>query len=138
VFGGYHGIYDAIEPVEFDFTSVATSAWAGGGMVSTGLDLHTMVSALFAGDVISSDLLTEMTQNTEWGFGMFAPEWTSDTPLLGHDGRTLGSGTFLIHAPETGMTVFTVANADHLLVSPAAGAVAEAIGVHGVRLGSED
>lgn len=134
VFGGYTDIFGEIEPVDFDFTSIATNAWASGGVVSTGPDLHRMISAFFAGDILSPSSVAEMTNNTEWGFGFFAPEWTSATPLLGHDGRTVGSGTFLIHAPETGMTVFTVANADHLKVSPATGSVAEAIGVPGVQL----
>jgi D-alanyl-D-alanine carboxypeptidase len=136
--GGYTGLSGEIEPVAFDFTSIATNEWSAGGMVSSGRDLHRFMSALFAGEIVSPALVTEMTQDPEWGFGIFEPEWSSETPLLGHDGRTLGSGTFLVHAPQTGMTVFTFANADHLKVSPATGDVAEAIGVQGVRLVAGD
>lgn len=133
-FAGYTGLFGSIDPVTFDFTSIATNEWSAGGLVSNGQDLHTMLTAFFAGEIVPEELVTEMTQNTDWGFGFFAPEWSSDTPLLGHDGRTVGSGTFVIHAPDTGVTVFTFANADHLKVSPATGAVAEAIGVPGVEL----
>ena len=136
--GGYTGLSGEIEPIAFDFTSIATNAWSAGGYVSSASDLHRFMGALFAGEVISPEMLSEMTQDPEWGFGIFEPEWTSVTPLLGHDGRTLGSGTFLVHAPETGMTVFTFANADHLRVSPATGDVAEAIGVPGVTLVTDD
>ena len=57
-----------------------------------------------------------------------------ETPIFGHDGRTPGSGTWVVHAPETGMTVFTVSNARHLRVTPATVDVAEAIAVPGVQL----
>ncbi len=134
VFGGYISFRGSDEPLEFDFTSIATASWASGGMVSTARDLHTMFSALFAGEIISQDLVNEMTANPTDGFGIWAPEWTSQTPLFGHDGRIPGAGTFLVHAPETGATVFTVSTADWLKVSPATGAVAEAIGVPGVTL----
>ncbi len=134
VFGGYISFRGSDEPLEFDFTSMETASWAAGGMVSTAPDLHTMFSALFAGEIIAQDLVNEMTVNPTDGLGIWAPEWTSQTPLLGHDGRIPGAGTFLVHAPETGATVFTVSNADWLKVSPATGEVAEAIGVPGVTL----
>ena len=134
VFGGYIGFRGTDEPLDFEFTSIATASWASGGMVSTARDLHNMLSALFAGEIVAQDLVGEMTANPKDGLGIWAPEWTSQTPLLGHDGRIPGAGTFLVHAPETGATVFTVSNADWLRVSPATGAVAEAIGVPGVTI----
>jgi D-alanyl-D-alanine carboxypeptidase len=144
VFGGYYRVFgdnDSFsgtpQPLDFDFTSVETHAWASGAMVSTARDLHVMISALFDGSIISPVLVSEMTPDLEYGLGLYAPEWTSETPLIGHDGRIPGAGTFLIHAPETGATVFTVSNADYLFVSPATGAVAEAIGVPGFRLDSD-
>ncbi len=137
VFGGYISFRGSDEPLEFDFTSMETAAWAAGGMVSTASDLHAMFSALFAGEIITQDLVDEMTANPSDGLGIWAPEWKAQTPLFGQDGRIPGAGTFLVHAPETGATVFTVSNADWLKVSPATGEVAEAIGVPGVTLATE-
>ncbi len=138
VFGGYYQLLGSIEPLTFDYTSLATSAWSAGAIVSNGQDLHTVLSALFAGEIISPELVTQMTANPEYGFAIFVPEFNSETPLFGHDGRIPGSGTFYVHAPETGMTVFTVSNAGHLKVTPATGDTAEAIGVRGVQLVSGD
>lgn len=134
VFGGYEDFLGTTVPIDYDFTSIATNAWAGGAMVSTGGDLHTLVSALFAGEIISTDLVTQMTANAEYGFGLYSPEWKSETPLFGHDGRIPGAGTFLLHSPKTGMTAFTVSNSNHLKVSPATADVAKLIGVPGARL----
>lgn len=131
-FGGYEGATfggtTVTEPITFDFTSYTTASWAAGGLVSTAPDLHTFISALFEGAIIPPSLVTEMTANPANGFGIYAPEWDSPTPVLGHDGRTAGAGTFLLHAPETGMTVFTMSNANYLFVSPATKGVAIAIG----------
>lgn len=69
-----------------------------------------------------------MTPTDGYGIGLLVPDFASATPLFGHDGRVPGSGTWLAHAPETAVTVFVVSNGDHLLVSPATRAVAEAIG----------
>ncbi|MCL1594522.1 MAG: beta-lactamase family protein [Actinomycetia bacterium] len=135
VFGGYYELgLNQILPLTFDYTSIATASWSSGAIVSNGQDLHTLLSALFAGEIISPDLLTQMTANPEHGFGIYVPGLTSETPIFGHDGRTPGSGTWVVHAPETGMTVFTVSNARHLRVTPATVDVAEAIAVPGVQL----
>jgi D-alanyl-D-alanine carboxypeptidase len=134
VFSGYYdafgenGFTGSPEPIDFDFTSTVTHAWASGAMVSTARDLHVMMSALFAGEILSAPLVDEMTPVEGYGLGILVPDFTSATPLFGHDGRVSGSGTWLIHAPETAATVFVVSNGDHLLVSPATRSVAEAIG----------
>ena len=133
-FGGYYDVLGSIEPLTFDYTSIATSAWAAGAVVSSGHDLHRVMSALFAGEIISPELVTQMTANPEYGFAIYVPGFTSETPLFGHDGRMPGSGTFYVHAPETGITVFTVSNADHLKVTPATAGVAEVIGDPRVQL----
>ena len=138
VFGGYFPSLNSVVPLTFDFTAIATIAWASGAIVSNGNDLHTVMTALFAGEIISPELVTEMTANPEYGFAIYVPGFPSETPLYGHDGRIPGSGTFYVHAPETGMTVFTVSNADHLKVTPATAGVAEVIGTPGVELASGD
>lgn len=134
VFAGYYdafgenGFSGSPEPIDFDFTSTATHAWASGAMVSTARDLHVMVSALFAGEIFSASLVDEMTPLDGYGLGILVPDFASATPLFGHDGRVPGSGTWLIHAAETGATVFVVSNGDHLAVSPATRSVAETVG----------
>jgi len=138
VFGGYYELLGSIEPLTFDYTSIATSAWSAGAPVSNGNDLHTVLTALFAGEIVSPALVKEMTANPEYGFAIYVPGFDSETPLFGHDGRIPGSGTFYVHAQETGITVFTVSNADHLKVTPATGGVAEVIGVRGVQVVSND
>jgi D-alanyl-D-alanine carboxypeptidase len=140
-FGGYIGATfggtAVTEPIDFDFASYATAAWAAGGLVSTAGDLHTLLSSLFDGSIIAPSLVEEMTANSSDGFGISAPEWVSQTPLFGHDGRIVGAGTFLLHAPETGMTVFTMSNANYLFVSPATEGVAIVIASPNVTLAAE-
>ena len=142
VFAGYYDVFGESgfggtpEPIDFDLTSTETYAWASGAMVSTPGDLHLLMSALFGGELLPASLVDEMTPETGYGLGLEAPDFESASPLFGHSGRIAGSGTWLIHAPDTGATVFTVSNGDHLLVSPATRAVAEAIGSPEFTLGN--
>jgi D-alanyl-D-alanine carboxypeptidase len=56
IFGGYGDLLGGIKPLTLDYSSVATYAWSAGAVVSTGQDLHTVLSALFADEIISPDL----------------------------------------------------------------------------------
>ena len=86
---------------DFDYTSVATSAWSGGAIVSTAADLHTFFSALSDGRMISAEQYQGMTDSDEYGLGL---EIHGDT--FGHGGSIPGYETFLTHSPETGLTGF--------------------------------
>ena len=114
-----------IEPLEFDYTSIATSAWAAGSLVSSAQDLHTLFTALFADRVISASSLAEMTGSEEYGFGL---EVWSTSGLFGHGGGIPGYLTLVLHSPETGRTAFWASTADYIDSSPAIQPVATAIG----------
>ena len=104
-FGAYTSIRGDHEPIHFDYTSAATVEGAAGSMVSSALDLHTLLSAAFAGRLISDKSLAEMTANDEYGLGIgYAGE-----NLYGHDGWMPGYITVVLHAPQNGMTAFWVA-----------------------------
>ena len=126
--GGYHSLFGEIEPL-LDMTSIESVAWSSGSIVSTARDLHVLITALYNGGLLSEASQQEMYGNPERQFGLFVPEWFSDTPLIGHDGRMPGSGTMFVFSPETGISAFVAVNGDHLKVSPTLGPIAELIGV---------
>jgi hypothetical protein len=65
------------------YTSIATSAWASGAMISTTSDLATFLNALFDGDVISDEALDEMTTLGPEGYGLGIYTYTpSDGTLM--------------------------------------------------------
>ncbi len=86
---------------DFDYTSVATAAWSGGALVSSAGDLHTFLSALSDGRIISTDTFEAMIDSDEYGLGL---EIHGDS--FGHSGAITGYETFLTHSPETGLTGF--------------------------------
>lgn len=81
---------------------IATDAWAAGALVGSVADLHGMLSALFGGLVISTELLGAMTPNDRYGFGI--EPFSELGELYGHGGGIPGYGTLVMHAPETGKT----------------------------------
>jgi D-alanyl-D-alanine carboxypeptidase len=101
-FGAYTSMRGDHEPIDFDYTSAATAEWAAGAMVSSAIDLHALLSAVFERRVISEESLAEMTANDEYGLGIgYAGE-----NLYGHDGWMPGYGTVVLHGPRSGMTAF--------------------------------
>lgn len=126
VFGAYAFLSEAgpARPIDFDYTSLATSAWAAGSVASTAPDLHSLFTAMFEERVVSADSLTEMIGNprdgvglvsgNESGYGLGIEVWTrfGGRPiegLVGHTGGMVGYDTVVAHAPGTGMTAFWVA-----------------------------
>lgn len=145
VFGAYASLsaQEPARPVDFDYTSLATSEWAAGSMVSTALDLHALFAALFAERVVSAGSLAEMIgspreagtteMGNESGYGLGIQVWTRFggrrvEGLVGHSGGMLGYQTLVAHAPETGMTAFWVATSDAIDMSSTFAAVAELLG----------
>lgn len=96
----------------FDYTSLATGAWSGGGMVSSAGDLHIFFSALSDGEVISTDMYEAMTDSDEYGLGL---EMHGDS--YGHSGQIPGYDTFVTHSPDTGITGFVATTAPGLDLS---------------------
>ena len=104
-FGAYTSMRGDLEAIDFDYTSAATAEWAAGAMVSSAMDLHALLSAVFAGRVISDESLAEMTAGDEYGLGIFPV----GDELFGHDGWMPGYATVVLHGPRSGMTAFWVA-----------------------------
>jgi hypothetical protein len=65
-----------VEQDVYPYTSIVTSAWTAGAMVSSAADLGTFFRALFAGRLISRSALVEMTT--------IAPGSQADDPLSGY------------------------------------------------------
>lgn len=119
-FDGFTRIFgDPSTPIRDDYTSIATSAWAAGAMVSTPVDLHRFLSALFAGELVSGSLVTEMTANDEYGLGIERRVTEGGAVVHGHSGSIAGYHTFVAHSPATGSTGFWVATSDFVDLDPA-------------------
>jgi hypothetical protein len=60
VFGAYASLseQETAQPIDFDYTSLVTSAWAAGGIVSPAPDLHALFMAVFDGQVVSPTSLS--------------------------------------------------------------------------------
>ena len=101
------------------YTAIATSVWSAGALVSTAADLHRFMTALFAGDIISAESLTEMTTapTGEYGLGLIPFGDASD--IWGHIGSMPGYSTFLAYAPSTGRSLFISLTNDALDYYPA-------------------
>ncbi len=111
-------------------------------MVSTALDLHTLFTGLFDGQVVPADTLAEMIGNprqmglsvmgNESDYGLGIQIWNrfggrSVEGLVGHGGDIVGYRTLVAHAPHTGMTAFWVTTNNLVDPSPTFAAVAERI-----------
>ncbi len=83
--------------------------WAGGGLVSTASDLNKFQQALFSGEIISNETLTEIqnwipeTRGMEYGYGLRKISFKKlfpalpDLEVVGHSGIT---GSFMFYCPE--------------------------------------
>ncbi len=101
---------NSAELVDFEYTAIATDAWAAGAIVSSVEDLHAFFSALFDEQVVSAESLAAMTRNEEYGFGIVRISAVEE--LYGHGGGIPGYLTFVIHAPDTGKTAVWVVTND--------------------------
>jgi D-alanyl-D-alanine carboxypeptidase len=105
-------------PYDYPYTSIATSAWTAGAMVSSAADLGTFFRALFAGKLLSKSALEEMTtiapesrvDEPPSGYGLGLTEWhPAEFPgmeLYGHGGGIAGFLTLVFHDPVEGVTYF--------------------------------
>ena len=99
---------------EFNTELVVRASWAAGGLVSTVNDLTSFANALFAGEIIGSeslDLMLDATSHPRNGYGLGVSSYVSGTRVLfGHNGRTVGFTSSLLHDVATGVTVVVLAN----------------------------
>jgi D-alanyl-D-alanine carboxypeptidase len=108
----------AIEPINFDYTSIASSAFTAGSMVSSASDLHRLFRALAEGEIVSAESFAAMTADNnhlaptlaagDWGFGLEIGNFGSTERLIGHSGQIVGYDTRVLHSVETGRTAFVV------------------------------
>jgi CubicO group peptidase (beta-lactamase class C family) len=99
-------------------TSLATAAWTSGGYAGSAEAMAAWADRLFAGEVISDDSLSEMTDFKEsaalgnaYGLGLARFE-VEGQEAWGHLGGMPGFHTDLTHLPEEGLTLFAVWNDD--------------------------
>lgn len=97
-------------PVDFDYTGTATLAWAGGAVVSTAADLHTLLSAVAGEEVVGATSLEVMTGMDEAGPSVFLPP--SNQGVYWHAGHIIGYVCFAAHVPDTGTTAFLAVTTD--------------------------
>ncbi len=137
-FGAYTSLFGPTEPLDFDYTSIATIAWAAGSVVSSAKDLHLLFTAMFDGTLISADSLAEIVGTPtalpreqaaflpfEYGLGIEV--WDDPEGLSGHGGGIPGYTTQVLHDSDTGTTAFWVVTADDMDLSSAVRGVAERI-----------
>lgn len=125
-FGAFVAMDDEpVAPIDFDYTSIATSAWSAGAMVSSADDLHRLFTALYDGEIISDVVLAEMTANEKYGLGIEL--WDEDKTLVGHGGGIPGYQTLVFHASESGQTAFWAVSGDGLQFGPLVDVVVEAM-----------
>ncbi|RXZ51832.1 serine hydrolase domain-containing protein [Agromyces binzhouensis] len=107
--------------------SIASVAWAAGGMTSTPADLATFLHALVSGELVSPDAFAEMLPDRDEGvgLGLFIADlgaWGraggSGAPVVGNAGWIDGYRSMMAIDPATGDAVIVLANAD--AIDPAA------------------
>jgi CubicO group peptidase (beta-lactamase class C family) len=100
--------------------------WAGGGFLSTPIDLNRFGNALLAGDIVSPEMVQLMMtsrtmangepnpQRYGLGFrqgGLYYPADTENIiPYISHGGTTIGVVSVLVVLPESGLVLAMVAN----------------------------
>lgn len=111
--GGWSGFFLGGDPTE-EFLSVASSSWAAGALISTPQDLAVFLESLFADELISAEMLTEMTSDETYGFGILPVVFSADSTGFGHGGAVPGYLSFMAIAPQTGDIVVALTNNDSL------------------------
>lgn len=115
-----HWLIEGTTPVEYpwSYENLMTRADAAGSLVSTAPDLLRFLDALFDGDVITADSLTEMLQTVprtpdgggdavRFGFGIHHPiegDWWM------HGGGIPGFHSVYLRDPESAATVIVLTN----------------------------
>lgn len=124
-FEAYVNVDGSTEPIDFDYTAIASNAWAAGGLVSSVADLHAMLDALFEGRIVSTGSLAAMVDRGFAAFGLV--KYGNFGEVYGHGGRIPGYTTLVLHAPETGKTAVWVTTNHGISFESAVKSVAEYI-----------
>ncbi len=131
VVGAYTEFFTgSLEPITADYTSVATGAWSAGAIVSSPADLHLFFTALAAGDLISDELVDEMTTaQDEYGLGLMIGIGLLPDDVYGHGGSIWGFNNFVLHSPATGRTGYSVSTSDAIDSNSTVEAMAPLLGL---------
>lgn len=94
------------------YVSIASSAWASFGLISTSGELAAFLAGLFGGDLISDGAVDEMTAIGPGGFGLGLNPYDppSGGRMYGHIGVTLGYTAAMVIDPSTGDTLVVLSN----------------------------
>jgi D-alanyl-D-alanine carboxypeptidase len=98
------------------YNSIISSAGAAGALISTPGDLATFLTALFAGDLVSTEALGEMTSigDSSHALGLFPVALDSGRWGLGHNGWIGGYRSLMAINPVNGNVVVVLTNNDEL------------------------
>ncbi len=100
-----------------EYESVASSAWSAGALISSASDLLTFMEGLFEGQLISPDMLTEMTDiaATGYGLGLFEAYLGTNNPGYAHNGGIPGYSSTMGISPGSGDAIIILTNNDLLI-----------------------
>lgn len=103
-----------------EITSIVSSAWAAGALVSSGPELLTFLDGLFDGRLLSDESLTAMTDTgvDDYGLGLF--RLPLNGAAYGHNGSIPGYHSLMALNPETGDAVVALSNADRIVAGQVA------------------
>jgi D-alanyl-D-alanine carboxypeptidase len=100
----------------FPHTSLLTSAYSAGNIVSYPLDEALLIRKLINGNILSPVALNEMkTMNSfsdDYGLGLIGIPLGTDTMLYVHNGG-IGNLTDMFHSPELNLTVVVMQNSEN-------------------------
>ena len=98
------------------YSSIISGSGAAGGLISTTGDLATFLTALFAGKVVSTEALSQMTTigPTGNGLGLFDIGARTGFKGLGHNGFVGGYTSIMGIDPESGNVLVILTNNDEL------------------------
>jgi D-alanyl-D-alanine carboxypeptidase len=111
-------------------TSAATVAWAAGNIAASAIDIARWARALYAGTLLNSESLAEMTDFAASGYSNGAYGLGTRTRvrngqrMIGHTGSLRGFQGAMWHYPEVGLTVVVLHNRGRADASPIADALA--------------
>lgn len=125
---GPHAVYDTTgyRPT----ISIATAAWAAGGIDASAKDIAMWGDALYGGHVVDQQYLAQMEQWTyypppideTYGLGTRSRVIQGER-VFGHTGSIRGFDAAMWHFPQTDMTISVLTNLGHIDANPIADAL---------------
>jgi D-alanyl-D-alanine carboxypeptidase len=96
------------------YASIASSAWAAGGLISSAGDLERFLRALFTDQLLLPESLRAMVSGPgPYGLGLIRVPVNGRTGY-GHGGATIGYSSYMVLEPESGNSVIALTNNDSI------------------------